>query len=199
MHVVSVRVGSAREIQIGSRTEMSGIIKEPVQRAVVMADGVEGDAIVSTEHHGGLDQALYLYGADDYAWWGMPEGLFGENLTLSTLGSDDPRVGDRYVIGEVVLEVTAPRIPCAKVGVRAGDAEFPKRFTAARRPGPYARVISGGEIEPGTEVELRRAPDDALTILEIQDLYHDRSPAIADLERALAAPVARRVREGMER
>lgn len=199
MHVVSVRVGIAQEVEIGSRAELSGIIKEPVERAVIAVDGIEGDAIVATEFHGGADQAVYLYGADDYAWWEMPEGLFGENLTLSSLGTDDPRVGDRYVIGSVVLEVTAPRIPCAKLGARAGDPGFPKRFTAARRPGPYTRVINGGEIVPGASVELQRAPDDAVTILEVQDLYHDRSATAAELERALAAPVAERARESMQR
>ncbi len=199
MHVVAVRVGSPTEIRLGDRVERSGIVKEPVESAEVVTDGVVGDAILATEHHGGPDQAVYLYGADDYAWWGIGEGRFGENLTLSTLGEDVPRVGDRYTIGEVVLEVTAPRIPCAKLAARVGEVGFVKRFAQARRPGAYTRVIGGGVLRPDDPVELSRAGPDAVTILELQDLHYDRSPTPALVERALASPVAVRAREELER
>lgn len=199
MHVVAVRVGSRSEIRLGDRTERTGIVKKPVPSAEITAEGVVGDAVVATEHHGGPDQAVYLYGADDYVWWGIEEGRFGENLTLSTLGDVVPRVGDRYTIGAVVLEVTAPRIPCAKLAACVGGADFVQRFSDARRPGAYTRVIEGGVVRPGDGVELTRAGPDAVTIGEVLDLHHDRSPEVEAIERALASPVAIRVRDELER
>ncbi|MEO1063464.1 MAG: MOSC domain-containing protein [Actinomycetota bacterium] len=199
MHVVAVRVGTPTEVRLGDRVERSGIVKEPVPEAEITADGVVGDAVLTVEHHGGPDQAVYLYGADDYAWWGIDEGRFGENLTLSTLGDGVPRIGDRYRIGEVVLEVTAPRIPCAKLAARVGEPGFVQRFADARRPGPYARVIHGGVVRPGDAVELDRADDGAVTIVDVQALHYDRSAPSEVIERVLAAPIAIRARDELER
>lgn len=199
MHVVAVRVGSPTEIRVGDRVERSGIVKEPVESAEVTVDGVVGDAVLTTEYHGGPDQAVYLYGADDYAWWGIEEGRFGENLTLSTLGDETPRVGDRYQIGEVVLEVTAPRIPCAKLAARVGEPGFVKRFIAARRPGAYLRVIEPGTVLPGTAAELIRTGRPTVDIVEMFDLSYERDPSVELMERALAAPIAVRARDGITR
>ena len=199
MHVVTVRVGSPTEVRVGDRVERSGIVKEPVPSATITADGVVGDAVLATEHHGGPDQAVYLYGADDYAWWDIEEGRFGENVTLSTLGAETPRVGDRYRIGAVVLEVTAPRIPCAKLAARVGEAGFVRRFADARRPGAYTRVIEGGVVRPDDPVELTRAAPEAVTIVELQELHDERTPSVAAIERALASPIAIRAREQLER
>ncbi len=115
--------------------------------------GLEGDSIVDKKNHGGRDQAVYIYGGADYAWWsrarpdldhGYQPGTFGENLTISDLESAEYAVGDRLQIGEVVLEVTAPRIPCVTLAARMGDPQFIKAFMAAERPGLYCRVIVEG-------------------------------------------------------
>ena len=92
MKVVSVNAGRSELMQIGARTVETGIRKAPVERGHVGALGLAGDVVADEENHGGLDQALYLYSSDDYAFWadklgGMPgPGTFGENLTLSSFG-----------------------------------------------------------------------------------------------------------------
>lgn len=79
--------------------------------------GLLDDHIGDTRHHGGADQAAYLYSAEDYDWWAeqlgtaLEPGTLGENLTLSSFGREAVHIGDRYRIGRVVLEVTSPRIP----------------------------------------------------------------------------------------
>ena len=65
----------------------------------------------------------------------LAPGTFGENLTISELESAPLAIGDRLHISGVILEVTAPRIPCWKLAQRMGDPGFVKRFRAAERPG----------------------------------------------------------------
>ena len=68
--VVSVNAGRAEPMTIGGRTISTGIRKAPVGRGFAGPRGLGGDAVVDEKAHGGLDQALYLYSCEDYAWWG---------------------------------------------------------------------------------------------------------------------------------
>src|SRR5215210_215226 len=119
MIVVSVNLGEKRILQRKERVETTGIFKFPTGKAVKVTKlGLEGDVIVSKKHHGGLDQAIYVYGEADYAWWEKElgreilPGTFGENLTISDLESSRFNVGDMLHIADVTLQVSAPRIPC---------------------------------------------------------------------------------------
>ena len=136
---------------IGNRTISTGIRKAPVGRGFAgLLSGLGGDAVVDEKAHGGLDQALYLYSCEDYAWWGRelgstPEpGTFGENLTLSSFG---PRCRSGTASASARRSsVTAPRIPCSVFATRMGQPDWVKRFAAARRPGLYVRVLEPREI-----------------------------------------------------
>ena len=151
-----------------------------------------------------VDQAVYLYARDDYAWWeaelgaSLGPGTFGENLTVPSLGAE-PRPGDRVWIGGTLLELTAPRIPCATFADRMGDPNWVQRFAAAERPGAYARVLEEGEVAAGDAVELAPTTADHPTIVELMRLYYDRSAPVERLLGALAAPIAVRERASLER
>ncbi len=181
MHVVGVQIGTPKKLQTASRLLTTGIDKQPVEGADVGPYGLVGDAICDTEHHGGLAAAVYAYSRTDYEWWEaqlgreLAPGSFGENLTLSAFGADPPRVGDRYHIGSVVLEVTAPRIPCGTFSAHMGEADWIRRFRDARRPGFYARVIDSGHVSERDEVEFEAAAADRATILDLQDEYYSGS------------------------
>jgi MOSC domain-containing protein YiiM len=157
--------------------------------------GLRGDAICDTENHGGVDQAVYIYGAPDYAWWSqelgrelMP-GTFGENLTISGLESAQAWIGDRLTIGAVVLEVTSPRIPCVTLAARIGDPTFVKRYRRAERPGIYCRVLQEGEVQTGDPVIYTRYAGEAFPALEMFRDFYDPRLDEATLRRHLAAPV----------
>ena len=204
MRVLSVNVGQREEVLIGSEPKTTGIVKKPVSGAVrVMHLGLTGDHIVSTKHHGGPDQAVYLYTQQDYDWWAgqlgeAPEpGTFGENVTLDLAGPD-VRVGDRYRVGGALLEVTAPRIPCDTFAARMGDTGFVKKFREARRPGFYARVLEEGEIEAGDSVERQAAPEDGPTVLDLFEVVYAGRPSAEHLRWLLSAPVAERARADYE-
>lgn len=213
MQVISVNIGRAQRIKKGKSSEITGIFKEPASGPVtVTALGLAGDAVCDTKHHGGVDQAVYVYGEPDYAWWsaelGRPllPGTFGENITISDLASAELAVGDRLHLAQVVLEVTSPRIPCSTLAARMGDPTFVKRYRHAERPGVYCRVIREGTVAAGEPVRLEPYDDSRLSVgpplglgpplgvLEMfRDFYADRWDE-ARLRRYLAAPIAERDR-----
>lgn len=202
MKLLSVNVGTPRPD--GDRKAKTGIYKKPVEAAFVAEFGLEGDAVCNTKHHGGRDQAVYLYDADDYDWWSrelgheLAPGTFGENLTTQGVPVADLAAGDRLTIGEVVLEATAPRIPCATLERRMGIDGFVRAFLDARRSGAYFRVLHPGRIRARSAVSLTPYAGERVLLLQLFDEFH-RPPADVDaLRRILAAPVAERVRSQKE-
>lgn len=204
MRLESVNVGKAETVNHGERSFVSGICKQPVDGPVEIAtEGIAGDAIVSTEHHGGADQAIYAYSADDYDWWAsrtsrdFGPGLFGENLTIRDMPSN-MRIGDRLLIGEVVLEATAPRIPCSTFAARMQDSTFGMLFREAQRPGIYFRVLNEGEVAAGDSVTFIENEESDVTILDLFHFYHTRQHDAGALRRLLEAPLAQRMRVKVE-
>lgn len=187
---------TAKPEQIATKSGLSGIFKRPNETPVFIGpDGLAGDAIVDLESHGGKDQAVYLYSREDYAWWevelgrAVEPGTFGENLTISGLRSAEACVGDRYTFGDVVLEVTSPRIPCNTFAVRMGDPHFVKRFMAAKRPGVYCRVLKTGAVQAGESGTSNRFTGKQVTLLEMFETYPFASLSPEDTARFLATPV----------
>ncbi len=205
MKLLSINVGQMTPLPGVKATGQTGIFKTPAAGLVaITAYGLEGDAIADTRHHGGIDQAVYVYGAPDYDWWaaelGQPlaPGTFGENLTIDGLESARLSVGDRLHLAEVVLEVTSPRIPCATLAARMGDPTFVKRFHHAERPGVYCRVIRAGRAAAGEAVRLEPHAGPTITVLEMFRDYYANEWDEAKLRRHLAAPVAIRDRVELE-
>ncbi|MCH7834521.1 MAG: MOSC domain-containing protein [Proteobacteria bacterium] len=148
-------------------------------------------------------QAVYAYSGDDYVWWSqqldrdIEHGTFGENLTIQGL-PEDLNVGDRLLIGDVVLEVTAPRIPCDTLSAQMQDSRFGMAFRRAERPGVYLRVLHEGCVAAGDSVALLEIPQADASINELFRLAYDLQPKAADLRRYLAAPIAERVRKNID-
>ena len=207
MRVESVNASGPKPIRmLDGRAASTGIMKTPVAgRARVGALGVHGDVQVAKKHHGGPDQAVYVYTSDDYAWWAgalgepLDPGTFGENLTVSGVESALVRVGDRFRAGTVLLEATAPRIPCGTLAARMNDRGFVKRFQQAGRPGFYARVLEEGEVGAGDAVTVERAADGNVTMLEAYRLWLEGRDDEAALRRALESPLAERYRRDVRR
>lgn len=203
MQLISVNVGKAQAIE--AKSGQTGIYKRPTQNPVRVGTlGLESDAICDTENHGGVDQAVYLYGAPDYAWWSetlgreLHPGTFGENLTVSEFESASLKIGDRLEVGTVVLEVTSPRVPCVTLAARMADKTFVKRFRQAERPGVYCRVLQEGHVQVGDVVTLRPFESETLLAVELfRDFYKPHLDEVT-LRRHLAAPISVRDREAKE-
>ena len=205
MRVVSINVGSAESITHDKRSFQTGINKLPADGAVMITGGgVADDAVCNEEHHGGPDQAVYAYSQDDYDWWagqlGEPlrPGTLGDNLTISAMPSD-LNVGDRLVIGDVVLEATAPRIPCGTLAAQMQDPGFGLAFRRAERPGIYFRVLNEGLVAAGDAVTLVENPDPVVSVLDLFRFSYDLSPSEETMRRYLEAPLAHRTRDKIEK
>ena len=201
MHLASLNIGIATSIA----GKPSGIFKKAVELPLAIStDGVDGDSVCDARHHGGPDQAVYVYGIDDYAWWSeqlgfrLAPGTFGDNLTIAGLTSAEVGVGDRLTVGEVELEVTAPRIPCAVLGRRMQDETFPIAFRNAERPGFYCRVLTPGIAQTGEPVSWTSGTVSRIPLLEAFRFYYEPTPSLAELRRFLAAPIASRERERLQ-
>lgn len=206
MQLISVNIGQAEVLQHGAFSECTGIRKAPAAHAVEITPlGLAGDAVVDVENHGGLDQAVYLYGEADYAWWSvqcgyaLEPGAFGENLTISALESASLAIGDILHVGVVALQVTAARIPCATLAARMGDPSFVKRFRAAERPGAYCRVLKAGSVQAGDVVTIERYAGATVSLVESFRDFYDPHPSAEKIRCHLAAPIAERARAHMEK
>lgn len=196
MKLESVNVGRIVDVPWGS-LKKSAIDKKPTtERVRVHALGVGGDEIADLKHHGGIDQAVYAFAGEELDRWsediGRPlsPGQFGENLTTRGIDVDGARIGDRWQVGSVVLEVADVRIPCSVFQGFVDEKHWVKRFTQRGRPGAYLRVIEEGELAAGDAIEIVEARDHDLTVaFAFRALTTQREllPALADEPRAGAA------------
>lgn len=181
MTVLTVNAGRPAPVSYtdapGGRT---GIDKRPVDGPVRVADpgpkgeggsGLAGDAVCDLRHHGGSDQAVYVFAREDLDNWErelgrpLPNGSFGENLTTAGLAVSTALIGERWRIGDgLVLEVTSGRIPCRTFAGHLGEERWVKRFTRAAAPGAYLRVVAPGTVRAGDPVEIVYRPDHEVTV-----------------------------------
>jgi MOSC domain-containing protein YiiM len=189
--VLSVNVGGQRTLDTARRPVTTGIWKSPVAGRV-RARGVnlDGDAQADRVNHGGPHKAIYAYATEDLAFWEqhlgrqLGPGAFGENLTTIGIDPNTALIGERWAIGSTVLEVSEPRSPCYKLGLRHEDPTLVRAFVAAQRPGAYLRIVQAGDVGAGDPIEVVWRPDHDVTIrLAFQAWLIDRS-LISRLRRA---------------
>jgi MOSC domain-containing protein YiiM len=178
--VVSVNVGQPRQISVRrGRPFMSSIVKDPVEgRVRATGANLEGDRQADLTVHGGADKAVYVYAIEDIAWWAQAlersevgPGWFGENLTTEGLDVTHSVVGERWRIGEAEFEVSQPRLPCSKLGIRFGDGRMVKAFARASRPGAYLRILVEGTVGAGDPIELLHRPEHGVTVQLVSDAF----------------------------
>jgi len=205
MQLISINIGKERQQQRKDYVETTGIYKMPVNEPVAIKSlGIEGDAICDKKNHGGPDQALYIYGGADYAWWSqeigkeLAPGTFGDNLTISELESAQFNVGDYIHVGEVSLQVTSPRIPCGTFATRMDDPQWVKKFRAAERPGLYVRVVKEGVIKAGDPVTVEKYTGETISIVQMYREYYVKDKSEESLRQHLNAPIDIRSRRDLE-
>ncbi len=204
MKLISVNLPSPTGESIAGYEKTTGILKKSVPETVHIGTlGLEGDFIGDKKHHGGPDQAVYVYTLEDYAFWSAElgretgPGTFGDNLTVQGFSSAEVNVGDRLKLGEVLLEVTDPRIPCSTLAARMDDLEFVKTFRAGARPGLYCRVLETGTVQAGQDLEFIRNPTPIVSIMDLFELYFLKKPPRVLIEQALSAPIGVRTRRDL--
>jgi MOSC domain-containing protein YiiM len=187
--VVSIHVGQPRELHDGQRAYLTAIAKD-VQAGPVWVGrlNLEGDLQADTRHHGGPDRAVLGYSVANLARWrtehatfDFPEGAFGENFSIDGLDETSVCVGDVWAAGEVVLEVTYPRVPCYKLNGRSGISTLLNEVIATGRIGWFHRVLQEGRVAAGTALTLRDRPYPDWTIARAYEVFkslqNPQSPA----------------------
>ncbi len=178
MNVVSVNIGALTTILWKGKEVKTGLYKKPVKTPIFLAkETVEGDVVVDRRYHGGVDQAVYAYSKNHYNYWkelypnlDWEYGMFGENLTVEGLDEAQIRVGDVYKLGTAIIEVTKPREPCMKLGVRFGTQKVLKQFWNNTKCGVYFKIIQPGKVAVGDQFKIIKTTKTALTIAALYDL-----------------------------
>jgi len=193
MKLVSVQVGRPRTVQWHGKAVSTGIYKEPVAGRILLHRlNLDGDQQADLTVHGGPDKAVYVYPVEHYVTWAhalghsnFSFGQFGENFTVEGMLEETVCLGDSFRIGDARLEVTQPRVPCYKLGVKFGSMEFPKRFLASNRTGYYLRVLEEGEVGAGDSIERIKADPERMTIRQAVRLAFFEQKDVAMLEKAM--------------
>lgn len=175
MKIVATNIGERKEIDWKGKIVTTGIFKLPVETPIFLdLEKVKDDAICDRKYHGGIDQAVYAYSEKHYAYWkelypnlNWELGMFGENLTIDDLDESQLHVGDTFKVGEVIIEVTKPRQPCMKLGVRFNDMKIVKQFWKQNLPGVYFKILQTGFVKAGDEFEQVKSCPQNPTIEEV--------------------------------
>ena len=177
--LLSIQVGRPRKVNWRRRIVTTGIYKDQVEGRIKLGrSNLVGDEQADLRVHGGWDKAVYVYPSEHYAFWRtelpgvpLPYGMFGENFTTEGVDERSIRIADRFRIGGAVVEITQPRLPCYKLGVRFGRPDMPQRFHASGRCGFYLSVLEEGDVGPGDVWERVGRDPNAMSVHESYGSY----------------------------
>ena len=136
MKLLSINVSKPKEITYKGKQILTGIFKEPTQSPLILRTlNLDGDEQADLEAHGGIYKAVYVYTIENYKYWeqelkrdDFTYGQFGENFTVEDMQDDEIFIGDQFQIGDAIVEVTQPRVPCYKLAFKMNRPDFVKLF-----------------------------------------------------------------------
>jgi ferredoxin-NADP reductase/MOSC domain-containing protein YiiM len=193
---MSVNVGLPQDVAWHGQTVHTAVWKRPIEGSrLVRRLNIDGDGQGDLAGHGGPNRAVFVYQLGSYEYWqkqlsrdDFTYGQFGENFTVSGLADDQVCIGDRFQIGEALLEVTQPRVTCYRVGIRMNDARMPAMLVSHHRPGFYFRVLREGAVQAGDQIVKVAAGVEAMTVAEIDSLLYLPGHPREQVLRALRIP-----------
>ncbi|MFN8257456.1 MAG: MOSC domain-containing protein [Bacteroidales bacterium] len=180
MNVKSTNLGQISTIVWNGKDVQTGIYKKPVMHSIFLGENdVSKDNVIDRKHHGGKDKACYIFSVEHYNYWKKiyPEldwdwGMFGENLTVSGLDEANLFIGDILKVGEAVVQVSQPRQPCFKLGVRFGNQAIVKQFVKYGYSGAYLRIIEKGNVNTGDKLEIIQKQNHQFSVQKIFNLLY---------------------------
>lgn len=191
MKVISTNIGKPITFKWNGKEEQTGIFKYPTQNPLYLTtNDVKNDTVINRVNHAGINKACYLFSADYYGYWKelYPNhewdwGMFGENLTIEGLDESLMKVGNIYKIGETLVQVSQPREPCYKLGIRFNTQEILKQFIEHGHPGTYVKILKEGHVAKGDTIKLIKESNNPLTVQQFYRLMFtkDKSKEILEL------------------
>ena len=186
MKVIATNIGKPTTITWNGKEVQTGIFKYPTQEALFLGKtNVQKDTVIDRKHHGGENKACYLFSADFYPYWKSKYpflkwnwGMFGENLTIEGLDESEIRIGDIYRIGSSLVQVSQPREPCFKLGVRFGNQDIIKQYIDHGHPGTYVRILETGKVRENEKLILVKKSKNPLTVQQFYSLLYAKEKDI---------------------
>lgn len=183
MQIISTNIAKSTTIEWHGQKMETGIYKYAVELPVFLGkEDVVNDHVIDRRYHGGTDKACYLYSSDHYPFWKTkyPDlnwqwGMFGENLTVQGLSESEICIGNIYQIGEALVQVSQPRQPCFKLGIRFGDQMVVNDFWNLPFPGIYVRILQSGQVQKGDEIVLIDQNSDRLSVSQVFSIFRSSS------------------------
>src|ERR1035437_3558163 len=196
MKVLSTNIAEPATVEWRGQSVKTGIYKNPVDTSIFLgAEDVENDHVIDRRYHGGTEKACYLYSADHYLFWQnkypdleWKSGMFGENLTVTGLDESAILIGDCYRIGDAIVQVSQPRQPCFKLGIRFNDQSIVDDFWKSPYPGVYVRVIQPGTVKKGDELILIEQNPESISIAEVFSLFSPNPENLDRIQQAIKEP-----------
>ncbi|WP_282078990.1 MOSC domain-containing protein [Aquimarina algiphila] len=199
MKVISTNIGEPQIVSWRGKEVKTGIYKHPVNLPIYLdKEDVKNDHVIDRRYHGGVDKACYIYATDNYSYWKekYPDldwnyGMFGENLTVSGFDEKKIKIGSIYTLGEATVQISRPRQPCYKLGIRFGNQAIIKQFVDSLLSGVYVRVLVPGEVKVNDEFVLDTENSEGISISELNTLlfHYDDTLHKNLLQKALDDPL----------
>jgi len=179
MKVLSVNIGERKKIQWKFKYLETGIFKYEVSTPIFLdKKDVDNDNVIDRKYHGGIDKAVYGFSKRNYQYFKklhpnieFYNGIFGENLTFDDLKETETYIGDVFQIGEAILQVSQPRIPCFKLGIVFKNQKIVKDFLNSPYCGFYFRVLQSGFVKQADKVKLIKKAKNSMTVAEIFSIH----------------------------
>ena len=180
MKIIATCTANPTTIIWNNKPITTGIYKTPTHSPILLGKtDVVDDEVTDRKYHGGEFKACYIFSEKHYAFWkkkyphlGWNWGMFGENLTVSNFDESEVLVGSVYKIGDALVQITQPREPCYKLGVKFGDQEILKAFINHGFPGTYIRVLKPGLVKTGDTMVLDKKATEHLTVSALFNLIY---------------------------
>ena len=182
MKITSTNIAKPTTIIWNGKEVITGIYKTPTNQSIYLGKhNVTGDEVTDRKHHGGEFKACYLFSENHYEYWKnlYPNldwnwGMFGENLTVSDLDETKIKIGDIYKVGGALIQITQPREPCFKFGVKFGSQLAIKHFIDFGFSGTYVRVLEDGLVKIGDTFQLVKQAENSITTYQFFDLLFSK-------------------------
>ncbi|UDI77642.1 MOSC domain-containing protein [Staphylococcus taiwanensis] len=195
--VCAISTGKIEDLDYGQKRQMlSALNKTPFSGKMWLSKlGFIGDE-QAYKDHGGPHKAICSFSKANYQMYKddlvkLPDyAMFGENLTIEDLDEAQVYFGDKYRLGEAIIEVSEIREPCWKIQTKYGIPDLVKRMTQSGKTGFYFRVLQEGYVEDSANLELIQSSENEtrLSVQELNDIYYNDRKNVERLEYALKNP-----------
>ncbi|MDO5981617.1 MOSC domain-containing protein [Flavivirga spongiicola] len=203
MKVLSTNIAKPTSVIWNGKELITGIYKKPTNKPIYLEkEGVKNDEVSDKKVHGGVFKACYIFSDEHYSYWknrypnlNWDYGMFGENLTISGLNEKEIYIGDIYEVGDALVQVTQPREPCFKFGIKFETQKALKEFIEHGYPGTYVRILKEGLVKNGDAFKLVKQAKNSLTTWQLFDLLFSKNKNEALIKLAIeneALPLRKR-------